>query len=180
VTLTTGGCCNLHRAKPNSYHRSECDAHPKGCRTEAATFTSSPTSQGIHKAALHSVIEGRQDVSTLAQKKAIVLHGPPGVGKSQVCERILRHLGTAAVRISLDRNWGPGESRFEGGKSRYADLASAQADTIVLELGWGEPSCLEMPGAVQGAQEWVDVLTAAGRQLFPFLLWADFTNAVSR
>jgi hypothetical protein len=49
-----------------------------------------------------------------------------------------------------------------------------------MELAWGEPPDLSFPGATRGANEWVDVLRQAGRQIFAFLLTADWHEIVTR
>jgi hypothetical protein len=118
-------------------------------------------------------------MNAAAQKNAIVLHGPPATGKSQIWEHIKKKVPVAA-RISLDDGWGPGEIRYRGGTERYLDLAQAQSPVLVVELGWGEPAGLGFPGATRAAQEWVRVLRDGGRQVYPFLLRADFTTALAR
>jgi len=51
---------------------------------------------------------------------------------------------------------------------------------LVIELACGEPADMKIPGATRAASEWVDVLRQAGRKIFPFLLWIDWSEAVNR
>ena len=118
-------------------------------------------------------------MSNAGRKTAIVLHAPPAVGKTEIWKRIKERF-LEASNISLDDGWGTGEGRYNGGDGRYADLAQAKSAILVVELGWGEPAGLASYGATRNAGEWVGVLQAAGRSIFPFLLWADYPDAVCR
>jgi hypothetical protein len=112
---------------------------------------------------------------------AIVLHGPPGVGKSTICEHI-RQAHPTARRICLDNGWGvgPNELRTNGGPARYADLRGAAEDVLLVEIAGGEPADPAILGATRNAREWVDVLRAAGRDIIPILLTVERTEAEAR
>ena len=115
------------------------------------------------------------------RRVAVVLHGPPTAGKSQVGQEIQGRYESERVElISLDAGWAPGERRHTGGRGRYEDLRNAQAPILILELACGEPTDLSFRGATRGAQEWVSVLQDSGRLVFPFLLWLEWPDAVER
>jgi hypothetical protein len=80
----------------------------------------------------------------------------------------------------LDAYWGPGEWRYEERAFRYADLLLAPEPVLVMELAWGEPPDLTFPGATTGAQEWVNVLRRTAREIFAFLLRAQWEDLVQR
>lgn len=109
---------------------------------------------------------------------AIILHGPPAIGKTTIANDLVARLG--AILISLDGGWGEGEVRYRGGPGRYADLTQAVEPVLVVELGCGEPADLSFPGASRGASEWITVLRNTGRELFPFLLTADPSEVPAR
>ena len=119
-------------------------------------------------------------MSTAPAAKAIILRGPPAVGKSTVRDLILAHVGAAGRYINLDAHWGIGEWRYADSAFRYADLHLATEPVLVMELAWGEPPDFSFPGATRGANEWVDVLRQAGRQIYAFLLTADWHEIVTR
>lgn len=120
-------------------------------------------------------------MATTIQRVAIILHGPPCVGKTEISREIRTRRATGTVlQISLDDGWSPGEFRYLGGPGRYADLSRAQEPILVVELGCGEPADLTFSGATRGAQEWVSVLQKSGRHLAPFLLWLECSDAVAR
>lgn len=77
------------------------------------------------------------------QKIAIVLHAPPATEKTQTCESIQCKL-PGARRISLDSNWSPGQSRYQGGEDRYRDLSEAtraeRLGRLCNELARARPS----------------------------------------
>ena len=109
---------------------------------------------------------------------AIILRGPPAVGKSGVAGAIQqRHPGTKL--ISLDQGWAQGGLRYQPGPGRYRDLCQATEPILVIELGCGAPVDLRFPGATQAADEWVSVIRSSGRALFPFLLWVNWDEAVN-
>jgi hypothetical protein len=51
---------------------------------------------------------------------------------------------------------------------------------LVIELAWGEPPDLSFPGATSGANEWVQVLRQASRQIFAFMVTANWQEIVNR
>jgi hypothetical protein len=117
------------------------------------------------------------------RKVAIILRGPPAVGKSSIRDRIVARLGgQATVRtVNLDAYWGPPhEWRYNEVAFRYADLQLAKEPVLVVALSSGEPPDLSFPGATRAAQEWVALLRQSGREVFPFLLWMDWNAAVTR
>jgi hypothetical protein len=110
-------------------------------------------------------------------KSAIILHGPPCVGKSTIAKRLLNLIPSSLV--SLDDGWQEGGARVLGGHGRYADLKEHPAKVLIIEIALGEP--LDMsPGATRQANEWVGLLRADGRRVFPFLLWMDWEDANAR
>jgi hypothetical protein len=119
-------------------------------------------------------------MSTTPVLKAIILRGPPGVGKSAVREQLQSHLGKSARYINLDAYWGKGEWRYSQPEFRYADLQLATEPVLLVELVWGEPSGMTFPGATRGANEWVAILQKAKRQIFPFLLIAEWKDILER
>lgn len=112
------------------------------------------------------------------RRVAIILHGPPCTGKTAIAEELQRRV--PARLISLDDGWLRGEFRHSGGERRYADVAGAPEPVLIIEVGCGEPPDLSFFGATRGAAEWVGVLRAAGREVFPFLLTADQATALAR
>jgi hypothetical protein len=112
--------------------------------------------------------------------KAVILRGPPGVGKSAVRKLLQIHLGKSARHIDLDAYWGKGEWRYEQPDFRYADLRLAAEPVLVVELAWGEPDGLAFPGATRGADEWMGILRRAGREIFPFFLTAEWGDILKR
>lgn len=119
-------------------------------------------------------------MSTHSARKAIILRGPPGVGKSAVCTAVRGHFGPDARHVNLDLYWGRGEWRYEQQEFRYADLQLAPEPVLVIELAWGEPDRLLFPGATRGAAEWIGILQRAGREVFPFYLTADWNDILKR
>jgi hypothetical protein len=119
-------------------------------------------------------------VSTASILKAIILRGPPGVGKSAVRDQLRSHLGKSARYINLDAYWGKGEWRYAQPEFRYADLQLATESVLVVELAWGEPDGLVFSGATRGANEWMGILQKAKRALFPFFLTADWNDILKR
>jgi ATPase family associated with various cellular activities (AAA) len=113
------------------------------------------------------------------EKVAIVLHGPPGVGKTTIWKAIKARQQSARF-LSLDDGWMPGEHRMLGGPCRYADLRQAQEHVLVVEIGSGELPDLNAPGATRAAGEWIAALRESGRRVAPFLLWSEFGDAVER
>lgn len=119
-------------------------------------------------------------MSTSLAQKAIILRGPPGVGKSAVRNLLREHLGNSARHINLDAYWGRGEWRYAHPEFRYADLQLATEPVLVVELAWGEPDGLAFPGATRGANEWMGILRRANREIFPFFLTADWGDILKR
>lgn len=119
-------------------------------------------------------------MSTGPVRKAIILRGPPGVGKSAVRKLLQARLGKSARHIDLDAFWGRGEWRYAQPEFRYADLQLATEPVLVVELAWGEPPGLAFPGATRGAQEWMGLLRRAGREVFPFFLTAEWSAILKR
>jgi len=114
------------------------------------------------------------------QSVAIVLHGPPAVGKTTIGEEIVRRFPGNAKLISLDAGWGCGDARHSGGSRRYADLALATDKILVIELGCGEPADMASQGATQAAAEWIQTLRGANRTIRAFLLWIEWPEARAR
>jgi hypothetical protein len=119
-------------------------------------------------------------MSRSAARKAVILRGPPGVGKSAVRKSLQYHLGKSGRHIDLDAHWGRGEWRYAHPEFRYADLQLAAEPVVVVELAWGEPDGLAFPGATRGADEWMGILQRAGRELFPFFLTAQWGDILKR
>ena len=119
-------------------------------------------------------------MSTPPALKAIILRGPPGVGKTAVRELIRRYLGHQARYVNLEAYWGKDEWRYAQPDFRYADLQLATEPILLVELAWGEPAGLPFLGATRGAKEWVDVLQKVKRQIFPFLLVAEWKDILKR
>lgn len=113
-------------------------------------------------------------------RKAIILRGPPGVGKSAVRKSLQYRLGNSARHIDLDAYWGAGEWRYAQPEFRYADLQLAKEPVVVVELAWGEPDGLAFPGATRAADVWLGILQQAGRQVFPFFLSAQWSDILKR
>ncbi len=113
-------------------------------------------------------------------RKAIILRGPPGVGKSAVCRVLVRRYGEAARHINLDSYWGKGEWRYAQPDFRYADLQLAPEPVLIVELAWGEPDGLPFPGATRGADQWMHLLQQAKRVVLPFYLTADWNAILQR
>jgi shikimate kinase len=114
--------------------------------------------------------------------KAIILRGPPGVGKSAVRKLLQRRLGEWVRHIDLDAYWGKDEWRYSQAAFRYADLQLAPEPILVVEFAWGEPAGLAFPGATRGANEWMGLLRNAGREIYPFYLtaqWGDILNRLN-
>jgi hypothetical protein len=114
----------------------------------------------------------------MSRRIAIILHGPPGTGKSTLSDEIYRRL--PARHISLDGGWMPGEIRHRGGPGRYADLATAVERVLLIELGCGEPLDMSFAGATRGAPEWICALKQSGREVFGFRLLAEPDDAAQR
>ena len=51
---------------------------------------------------------------------------------------------------------------------------------MIAQLASGEPSDRSLVGATRGAQEWLDALRLTGREVFAFLLWMEWSDAVAR
>ncbi len=119
-------------------------------------------------------------MSTESVLKAIILRGPPGVGKSAVRDLLRSHLGQAARHINLEAYWGKDEWRTAQPDFRYADLQLSKEPILLVELAWGEPAGLPFPGATTGATEWVEVLQKVKRKIFPFLLVAEWNDILKR
>ncbi len=111
-------------------------------------------------------------------RKAIILHGPPCVGKSTIAGLLQSRIHGSGF-VNLDSYWGPTEQRGRGGLCRYADLQGHQARVLIIELGLGEPENMT-PGATRQANEWVQILRNDGRKVFPFLLWMNWEDATKR
>jgi hypothetical protein len=104
----------------------------------------------------------------MTTKRAIILRGPPCSGKSSVSCELFQRLKTTAKFVSLDDGWNPGERRFKN-DGRYVDLES-DAETLVIELGFGEPNGESFAGATRNPNEWLTVLKNAKRSVHVFLL----------
>lgn len=109
----------------------------------------------------------------MQSKKAVVLHGPMGVGKSTVAD-IICSRAQAGNKIVLDHGWHSDGIRYRGGVGRYEDLSRHTDPVIVVEIACGGPLDLAFPGATTGADEWIKVLRSAGRDVSIFRLWADW------
>ena len=119
-------------------------------------------------------------MSSTRVPKAIILRGPPGVGKSAVRNLLQGHLGASTRFINLDAYWGKNEWRYAQPNFRYADLQLATEPVLLVELAWGEPEGLSFPGATRGANEWVEILRKVKREIFPFLLTAEWHDILGR
>lgn len=115
------------------------------------------------------------------EKVAIVLHGPPCSGKTETAKELVRRFTPERSRfVSLDVGWMLGDSRYNPGPQRYADLATASERALVIEIGCGEPPDLRLPGATQGAAEWIEVLRRSNRRILAFALQMDWDDARAR
>ena len=124
---------------------------------------------------------GRETVPGAANPLAVVLHGPTGVGKTEVAKRILHATGSSMEGpIVLDDGWAWGERRYGGGQARYEDLRGLTDHVVVLELGWGEPIGEGFPGATRNPAEWAQILTNEGRELRLFRLTGRPAEIVRR
>ncbi len=110
---------------------------------------------------------------------AIILHGPPGTGKSAISDEIAKRT-TGTKRISLDDGWAMHERPAKPLAARYDDIRQAKEPILLIELGFGEPANLNSIGATRGAEEWVRVLRDAGRHVFAFLLWMEWSRGSPR
>jgi hypothetical protein len=103
---------------------------------------------------------------------AIILRGPTAVGKStviEVLEAVCIARGALCQKVSLDKDWGPGESRTIAAtpELRYPEFVRPTADLLLVELALGEPSFgTGAPGATRKASEWVNLLKATSRKLY--------------
>jgi hypothetical protein len=125
-------------------------------------------------------LRGGENMSTSPVHKAIILRGPPGVGKSAVRTMLRGDLGDSTRFIHLDAYWGKGEWRYAQPEFRYADILLAKEPILMVELAWGEPEGLAFPGATRGADEWMGILRWAKREIYPFLLVADWNDILKR
>ena len=112
--------------------------------------------------------------------KAVILRGPPGVGKSAVRKILQGELGASARYINLESYWGVEGWRSTQPDFRYADLQLAKEPILVVELAWGEPDGLPFPGATRGAGEWMKILQEAKRTIYPFFLTASWNAILKR
>ncbi len=100
--------------------------------------------------------------------RAVVLRGPPCGGKSKVAGELKKQLTSSSALVSLDEGWGRDEKRFRD-DGRYSDLISP-VDTLIVELGFGEPIGESFHGATRDPGAWLRVLREAGRSVKLFLL----------
>jgi len=114
------------------------------------------------------------------ERRAIILRGPPGVGKSAVCRVLGRHFGKSSRHINLDAYWGEHEWRYTQPDFRYADMQLAPEAVLIVELAWGEPAGLKFPGATRAAEEWLVPLKQSGRKVHLFFLTADWNDILTR
>lgn len=105
----------------------------------------------------------------MTQRRAVVLRGPPCGGKTVVTAELVRLLPSPPACVSLDNGWGRDEWRFRG-VGRYSDLGSKVEDTLIIELGFGEPIGESFPGATRDPTAWLRVLAQADRSVHLFLL----------
>ncbi len=113
------------------------------------------------------------------RRVAIILHGPPCTGKTTIANELRKRL--RAGFVSLDDGWcGAGGFRRQAGPRRYADLAQASESVPIVEIGCGEPPELTFPGATRAAHEWINTLRNARREVFPFLLSAEWAEVAQR
>ena len=108
-------------------------------------------------------------------KHAIILRGPPAIGKTSVTGLLVTKIPSGqSKRIDLDLGWGRNEGwRYEQGDQRYADL-KANEDFLILELGCGEPGDWSFNGATRNPREWISILEKEGRYIHLFRLLTDF------
>lgn len=106
-------------------------------------------------------------------RQAVILRGPPAVGKSCVSRFLVSKVPTAKV-IDLDEGWSPhGGRRLQGEDRRYADL-TASMKLLILELCSGEPYDWSSKGATRNPREWIGILQQEHREIQSFLLWTDY------
>jgi hypothetical protein len=112
---------------------------------------------------------------------AIILHGPPCTGKTQISDLIEERYAEHVELINLDSGWSRPAAddkadherckRYKVGPERYADVRKAAPKPIVVvELGCGEPSDLSSLGATRGVHEWLQILREQGRSIHAFRL----------
>lgn len=108
------------------------------------------------------------------RKHAIILRGPPAIGKSCVTRLLVAKIPRGqSKQIDLDQGWGPIEDlRYPATDRRYGDL-KANVDFLILELCCGEPLDASFKGATRNPREWVSILESEGRRIHSFCLWTD-------
>ena len=64
------------------------------------------------------------------------------------------------------------------GHSGTQTFATRWMRVLVIEPAHGEPKDLRVKRATRGAEEWVNLIRASGRELFPYLLWLNWPDVV--
>jgi hypothetical protein len=107
-------------------------------------------------------------------KKAIVLRGPPAIGKTCIKDCFLRKVELGdEVYLNLDHG--------------HADQIGQKAglDVLIIELAYGEivpppiPPGLP-PGLTRDPKQWVDAVRSQDREIYCFLLYADWPRDEER
>jgi hypothetical protein len=103
-------------------------------------------------------------------KKAIILRGPPAIGKSTIKDCLLKKLALGEEAfLNLDK----------GQASQIPDRESQEI--LILELAYGEdtpPSTRY--GLTRNPKQWVESIRSQGRDIQSFLVYAEWAKAQQR
>lgn len=91
---------------------------------------------------------------------------------------LAKQLASSSALVSLDEGWNRTGKRFRD-DGRYSDLISP-VDTLIIELGFGEPVGESFHGATRDPGAWSRVLREAGRSVKLFLLKPPITEVFRR
>lgn len=118
-------------------------------------------SQGEDVMVIPDILKEKVDVRFGSTKKAIVIQGPPGSGKSHLLCELEERLGVEKCKkIFLDSGWGKNEVRTNP-TTRYDDLRGLNHDFVLIEQHYGEDAMCD-------PQEWVSILSGLGYTIYVF------------